>query len=161
MLYKVDIGVGPLNWSDAGIDSGAPLSGPDARSSFDFRRNVLVIDSGAMFAGSTSNGYRNMSFSNNVYWDLSASSPGTIGFPCNPDDPSAGHDYFTGCLKATADTQISSGRVKAGFSHAGSQFCVTVGTTKLWCANYPPAISGLNFTTNDACMQNDVSVLVC
>ena len=161
MLYRVDIGVGPLNWSDAGIDSGAPLNGPDARSSFHFQRNVLVVDSGSMFAGSTSNGYRNMSFSDNVYWDLSSSNRNAVEFPCNPNDPSAGHDYITGCLKATVDTQISSpsGRVKAGFNHAGSQFCVTEGTTKLWCADYPASIAGLDFNTNEACMQSDVSAV--
>lgn len=88
LFYRVDIGYRPntMNWSDAGIDSGAAESGPDARSSFHYQRNVLVIDSGLMFAGSTSNGYRNMSFSNNVYWDLSKPSPEWVSFPCDPDN---------------------------------------------------------------------------
>ena len=51
----------------------------------------------------------------------------------------------------------SAGHVKAGFLDTGSQFCVTKGATKLWCADYPRSISGLNFSTNEACMQSDVS----
>lgn len=106
LFYRVDIGIGPLNWSDAGIDSGAAESGPDSRSSFAFRRNILVVDSGAMFAGSTSNGYQNMSFSGNVYWDLSSHAAAAVSFPCDPD---FGHSIISGCVKASgAATQISS-----------------------------------------------------
>ena len=144
------------------MDSGAPLSGPDARSSFRYERNVLVVDSGAMFAGSTSNGYRNMSFSSNVYWDLSLPTADAVSFPCDPDDPNGGHDYISGCIKASGpDTQITSpsGLVKAGFSHDGSEFCVSKGATKLWCADYPVSIPGLNFSTSEACMQSDVSAV--
>lgn len=86
LFYQVDTGIGPLNWSDAGIDSGAADSGPDSRSSFHFRRNVLVVDSGLMFAGSTSNAYRDMTFSSNVYWDLSNPTPDRVSFPCDPDN---------------------------------------------------------------------------
>ena len=115
-----------------------------------------------MFAGSTSNGYRNMSFQGNVYWDLSLPTPSSVSFPCDPDDPNGGRDYISGCIKASGiDRQISSpsGLVKAGFDHAGSEFCVTKGVAKLWCSSYPQSIPGLNFSTNEACMQGDVSRL--
>ena len=164
LLYRVDLGVGPLNWSDAGMDSGASdvPGSPDSRSSFSYHHNILVVSGGAMFAGSTSNGYRNMSFDYNVYWDLS-SPASDVSFPCNPDDPNGGHDYISGCLKAGGpDTQISSpsGLVKAGFLGDGSEFCVIKGAAKLWCADYPVAIPGLNFTNNEACVQSDANFCI-
>lgn len=116
LLYGVDSGVGRhLNWSDAAIDSGAadtPGSREDI-SSFTFRRNVVVIKAGVMFRGSTENGYRNMTFKSNVYWATTpTSAPAPVTFPCNPDDPYAGHNYLwvnapgatDGCLRASEGT---------------------------------------------------------
>lgn len=109
LLYRVDLGVGPTNWSDGALRAARPpprpvsapsthTAGPVAggiasgaadtpgsqedRSSFTFRRNVVVIESGQMFEASTDNGYRHMRFNSNVYFDLSRSD---VSFPCDPE----------------------------------------------------------------------------
>ena len=84
LLYRVDLGIGPTDWSDGGIASGAEEApgSPKDNSSFTFRRNIVVVESGAMFEASTSNGYRHMEFGSNVYFDVSAKQ---VTFPCDPD----------------------------------------------------------------------------
>eukprot|EP01052_Picozoa_sp_SAG31_P013986 SAG31_NODE_855_length_11461_cov_5.496215_6_plen_138_part_00 len=121
LFYRVDLGFGPTNWSDGGIASGAenkPKS-PKDDSSFTFRRNIVVVQSGAMFSATTANGYRHMSFAQNVYYDLSGM-PARVGFPC---DPAANATWISApnCLVAApAQTiQSSNGQVSIGFNSTG------------------------------------------
>jgi hypothetical protein len=116
--YRVDLRIGPTNWSDGGIESGAadtPGSRED-RSSFTFRRNIVVIESGEMFAASTSNGYRDMTFEDNVYYDLANESSSSslsssaaavaVGFPCDPDAPNRSWLSAPSCLLVSSATVL-------------------------------------------------------
>ena len=116
----MDLGIGPTNWSDGGIASGAEKvpNSPKDISSFTFRRNIVVVESGAMFEATTSNGYRHMSFGSNVYFDLSTRHK--VGFPCSPD---ANESWVSApaCLVADPAQTITSnnGQVSVGFNSSG------------------------------------------
>ena len=118
LLYRVDLGVGPTNWSDAGIASGAadtPGSIKD-NSSFVFRRNILVVASGDLFAASTGNGFKRMSFDSNVYYDMSQPATNLGGFPCNPQTP---RDYVSSPKCLVADPDRATGSVASVTSKTG------------------------------------------
>jgi hypothetical protein len=164
IFYRVDeFNLGQTNWSDAGIASGAantPGSSKD-NSSFTFRRNVLVVGSGKMFAASTSNGFKHMHLDSNVYWSLST--PATqVRFPCNPDMP---RDYISAptCLHADHTQHVSSsnGLVTIGFNATGffNLQHKTSGSV-LWSAPYSKPPKGLNFSANQACLQFDAQLCV-
>jgi hypothetical protein len=122
IFYRVNVGVGPTNISDGGIVSGAadtPGSNED-NSSFTFSRNIVVVDSGQLFAATTKNGYRHMHFSNNVYYGLEPNN--TLTFPCNPDENASWITAHSKCLLADpAQTIISSnGQAIVGFDSSGA-----------------------------------------
>lgn len=166
VLYKVDIGIGPTNWSDGGIASGAERipGSPKDNSSFSFRNNVVVVESGAMFEATTSNGYRHMDFDSNVYWDLSRVAE--VTFPCNPD---AHADWLSApsCLATDSSSRQSimshNGLVRVGFNSSGSfvlQFTLHGRTDTLWVAPLSLPPSGVNYSSNQACLQHDAQLCV-
>jgi len=47
----------------------SPGTGKGDHSSFEFRRNIVYIDDGVLFLSTNKNGYENMTFDDNVYWN--------------------------------------------------------------------------------------------
>ena len=162
LLYRVDLGLGPTNWSDGGIGSGAADApgSPEDRSSFAFRRNIVVVESGPLFSASTENGYRDVQFDSNVYFDLSASSV-RAGFPCSP---SGNRSWLSSpnCLNTSSGKLVSgNGQATVGFNASG-YFNLQHGGSgaTLWSAPIGSPTASLNFSTNEACIQNDAQFII-
>lgn len=157
LLFNVNLGVGPHNVSQAAIGSGAHDEGDfKDLASFAFERNVVSVDRGEMFSASTLNGFRNMSFDHNVYFDSGVGSE--VLFPCDPDAPYDGSSWVSqGCLGADPSQYIQSpsGQVKAALNETSGQFCVTREGHTQWCGGPPAAPAGTNLSAIHACMQGD------
>ena len=120
-----------------------------------------------MFEATTSNGYRLMDFDSNVYWDLSTRGA-QVSFPCNPVDHS-GWLSAPSCLasdSASAQTiKSNNGLVRVGFNSSGSfvlQYTLHGRKDTLWAAplSLPSSATGVNYSSNQACLQHDAQLCV-
>jgi hypothetical protein len=120
---------------DAAIRSSAHDNGDEGdRSSFVFRKNVVVWKEGPLFGGTSKNGFANETVADNVYWRLSDE---PITFPCPKDDPVEGKSFLPDGQRLSSDHSMPSDSQTAWLSmQSDGNLCVYArgASAATWCS---------------------------